>query len=543
MTPKVQHKQQPAVEQLNRSYDEPDLVQDSKQSFASKAKTQASKFFSYSKATKTVTQQEQEQMKKQQSWQGYQAQSVKAAPVKLEEPPPPPQHQNHASSSLHQSRYQSHVDGTSKLSFDSNEADQFIEQLMREAETDPKLRELTYGSSKVPKDEPKKPPIGGMPVLPTSSQKPPLNESYPMVQRPYRTQQDMIIKERDDSPTQRQARPLERHKMDKRPYRTNEDMKIVDMDERSKSADGRLNQSFPGFKKKDPKLSHFSTSSENVNVTGNLMNEVVTDQDHTSVRDLVAMIEKNTRSESVNPYVRRWGCDLISPEPHKREKTFRRERKEMPKQLIWKQARNGKLNQSLDSYAGGDTSYDDHDLSAHITDMDNLLGRKQHEYSGEFMNQTGSSIMSKFDGTLDDDGPQRTETPVIWPPPSPTPQDVHDSRTPVIHRASPIPPSPPPPPPAMLLTQDIMAGGNKQYKQPKEPLIGRSLSTENRGSARTSTDSFSRFNSNSLTEIDKQISTIQNEFEAELDGLIDAYRKMQSSQKKGTTSATEGWCS
>ena len=45
-----------------------------------------------------------------------------------------------------------------------------------------------------------------------------------------------------------------------------------------------------------------------------------------------------------------------------------------------------------------------------------------------------------------------------------------------------------------------------------------------------------RFSNNSLHEIDQQIVMIQNEFEAELDNLIDAYRHVQqkSSKKKGT---------
>ena len=89
-----------------------------------------------------------------------------------------------------------HVDKASvaQTSIDSNEADQFIEQLMKEAETDPKLRELTYGHKAQQQQQqpsPQPPPA-------------PLNESYPMVQRPYRTAQDLIIKERDDdsrSPT------------------------------------------------------------------------------------------------------------------------------------------------------------------------------------------------------------------------------------------------------------------------------------------------------------------------------------------------------
>jgi hypothetical protein len=37
----------------------------------------------------------------------------------------------------------------------------------------------------------------------------------------------------------------------------------------------------------------------------------------------------------------------------------------------------------------------------------------------------------------------------------------------------------------------------------------------------------------SLSDIDKQIVTIQNEFEAELDTMIDAYRNTQQAKKKG----------
>ena len=52
--------------------------------------------------------------------------------------------------------------------------------------------------------------------------------------------------------------------MEKRPYRTNEDLRIEagggggSFEERSKSADGRLNA---GFKRRDPKLSQFRSSS------------------------------------------------------------------------------------------------------------------------------------------------------------------------------------------------------------------------------------------------------------------------------------------
>ena len=41
-----------------------------------------------------------------------------------------------------------------------------------------------------------------------------------------------------------------------------------------------------------------------------------------------------------------------------------------------------------------------------------------------------------------------------------------------------------------------------------------------------------RFSNSSLHEIDQQIVMIQNEFEAELDTLIDAYRNVQQSSRK-----------
>ena len=310
--------------------------------------------------------------------------------------------------------------------------------------------------------------------------------------------------------------------MDRRPYRTNDDIRIVTAEERSKSADGRLNQSFPGMRRRDPKLQGFRGSSENlVSSEGNLLNEVVTDQEHTSVKNLVAMIEKSTRSESVNPYVRRWGCDLISPEPHKKEKTFRRERKEMPKQVIWHQQHGNHQGNNGQNYADYGSEAD-HDLSAHITDMDSLLGRN------DYMNQTASTVL---DGTMDgtvDEGPQRTATPVIWPPASPTPMDQHESRAPVIHRASPErPPSPP--------TQAVVR--SEQQQQQRINYSGAMAGKQRSASTDTKRQSSNRVNNSSLTEIDQQISTIQNEFEAELDGLIDAYRKIQNNKQTNS----QGW--
>ncbi len=171
-----------------------------------------------------------------------------------------------------------------QVSIDSSEADRFIEQLMHEAQTDPKLRALTYGSENT---------AAGSAA---GKQKPNLTESYPMVARPYRTQQDMIIREREESPNKSGIIPVARHRMPKRPYRTNEDLRIVEKnaEERSKSADGRLS-GIEAFKRKDPKLEKFRRTPSTGNVTEELLNGVVTDNEHHGVKDLVAMIEKNTK--------------------------------------------------------------------------------------------------------------------------------------------------------------------------------------------------------------------------------------------------------
>ncbi len=142
----------------------------------------------------------------------------------------------------------------------------------------------------------------------------------------------MIIKEREDRSPSRPTshNVVERHRMPKRPYRTNDDLRIIESAaERSRSADGRLS-GIEAFKRRDPKLEGFRRTPSTGNVTEELLHGVVTDNEHHGVKDLVAMIERNTKSESANAYVRKWGCDLISPEPHRKNVTYRRERKEMP---------------------------------------------------------------------------------------------------------------------------------------------------------------------------------------------------------------------
>ena len=568
------------------------------------------KFFSYSKATKSETISSKSQQTQSSAHLGsgavhggIQVLPSTSLPVKLEEPPP--QFSQDKLDSSSQKRTQRELQNQpipkavigNHKSMESMEADQFIEQLMREAETDPKLRELTYGKGGASSDftQPLRsmPPAGGSkkysppkPPPPPTVGSPMLGESYPMVQRPYRTQQDMIIKDRDDSPTNQQrvsGRPMERHKMQKRPYRTNEDIKIVDISDRSKSADGRLNNN--AYQVKDPKLDNFSSvaSVENVaSATGaRLLGEVVTDGQHQSVRDLVRMMETNTHSESVNPYVRKWGCDLISPEPHSKNITYRRERREMPKPFLWNPPANGGIPSNDPRFANyaqqgqevernqnamNDVSYtsvdnnnttidNEFNMNDHITDMSSLLGRQQanptlNRYEEDVMNQTASSCMSKLGGLEDESygGPQRTATPVIWPPPSPTPQQNQGPSTEVdshylpngIQNHSPIPPSPPPPPPALLLNQNLQETATRADVHQSASKYGRSFSssraTDKHGGSSNlpnpSIISNTNGTSNSLSEIDKQIVTIQNEFEAELDTLIDAYRKLQQTKRK-----------
>lgn len=211
-------------------------------------------------------------------------------------------------------------------------ADQYIEQLMKEAETDPKLRELTYGGQPAAKS----------------------------------------------------------------------------VHSRSKSADGRLK-----------------------NATGTLLNEVVTDNDHHSVRDLINMMENNIKSESLNPYVRKWGCDLISPEPHKKNVTYRREKKQIVdenelnnfKTFTWQQDDHFQKKAQISNYHNSQHSPSgrDHDLEQHTTELDDLLGRNLEV--------------------------------VVWPPPSPIqaepqpPSPVFSPSPPPPMTAVPLPPSTPSPVP------------------------------------------------------------------------------------------------
>ena len=159
---------------------------------------------------------------------------------------------------------------------------------------------------------------------------------YPFIPRPYRTGADMIIRDRSEEPLDagsRMSRTPERHAMPTRPYRTATDFKIDDTSsrdaayKRSQSADGRVGKAF-GVS--DPKTSSFKRTSSTDNFTGEMMREVVGDKQNRSVKDLVAQLETSTKSQSENAYIRKWGCDMISREPRKKNVTLRWERKDLP---------------------------------------------------------------------------------------------------------------------------------------------------------------------------------------------------------------------
>ena len=172
------------------------------------------------------------------------------------------------------------------------------------------------------------------------------------------------------------------------------------------------------------------------------------------------------------------------------------------------------------SYTTGDTTNTTHEsdfnMNDHITDMNTLLGRSQGNafvrYDDELMNQTGSSCMSKLGEDDSFTGPQRTATPVIWPPPSPIPQqNSASSLYNDIQSPSPAPPSPPPPPPNLLLTPDLQEKAKMQELSQSPPKFGRGLGSNRVAETKDTVGNFSKQTAitnklatrNSLSEIDK----------------------------------------
>ena len=433
-----------------------------------------------------------------------------------------------------------HVDH--KLSVDSrnsNEADHFIEQLMKEAETDPKLRELTYGSSAASggSNPPARPPAPRGQRLPRT----PAQDS----EEGARSQSSFLPPLDSGSRTGRST-----HRIQEESKMASAALLANAVTKRSQSSDGRLQDNA----KKMPKMPNCNGPNAYVASTETLLNDNQESVAETavgckSVRDLVGMMESNIKSESLNPYIRKWGCDLISPEPHKKTVTYRREKKQLVDQLqlnrtmernktfTWQQddhfKRKNQINEREDdivSNGNGNeielvlghqasqhspSGRDDHDhyLDNHTADLDDLLGRRP---------------------SLPETETERTL--VVWPPPSPLPPpDQNRYPSPVF--------SPSPPPPAMQALpcaprtpspspMPVEHTGNGNIDVPMPALSPLPKKSNLKKRSQSESDQTRRFSNSSLHEIDQQIVMIQNEFEAELDTLIDTYRNIQQTSRK-----------
>ena len=418
-----------------------------------------------------------------------------------------------------------HVD---TKSINSNEADTFIEQLMQEAETDPKLRELTYGKNSSNHNIAAAASASG-----ARNGHPP-----PRGQRPQRPAQEPAEVEssisRFQSGSSRSGRSA--HRVQEESKMAAASAIAAAIGNRSQSADGRL---------KRPDIYNDATEK--------LLNDQVQSgtpdpnaaQNCKSVRDLVNMMESNIKSESLNPYVRKWGCDLISPEPHKKNVTYRREKKQLVdemqlrntmernKTFTWQQddhfkrkhqiierendnsenncnnTENMVLNHQASQHSP--SGRDDHDqyLDNHTADLDDLLGRRP---------------------SLVTTDTEAERTLVVWPPPSPLPP-AEENRYP-----SPVfSPSPPPPMQVIPLPPRTPSPspGPVIESVPDVPMPALSpVPKKSNLKKRSQSEGTRRFSNSSLHEIDQQIVMIQNEFEAELDTLIDTYRNIQHSSRK-----------
>merc|ERR1711874_435424 len=240
------------------------------------------------------------------------------------------------------------------------------------------------------------------------------------------------------------SRTPEKHSMPKRPYRTATDFKIEDTTDaynRSKSADGRLGKP---FRNQDPKLTNFKRTSSTENFTGEMMQEVVTDNEHKSVKDLVARLEKSTKSQSENPYIRKWGCDLISPEPRRKNVTCRYQRKQMPDPEF-----ASKLQHQYSDYGSRTSSRtrnlsetsrespvptsqhleNDFQLNSYTADIDDLIDRQHGEQDiGLICQEEGAKYENFEEGSKANEqsnhSTSNTEADtkiVVWPPTSPSP--------------------------------------------------------------------------------------------------------------------------
>merc|ERR1719225_1719447 len=351
--------------------------------------------------------------------------------------------------------------------------------------------------------------------------------------------------------------------MPKRPYRTATDFKIEESNSRSKSADGRLNKP---FRDQDPRLNNFHRTNSTENFTGDMMTEVVTDQKHRSVKDLVAKLETSTKSESENPYVRKWGCDLISPEPRRRNTTFRFQRKQMPDPEF-----AHKLQYSMSDYGTGsrvgsrarnlsETSHDSHEpfLDTYTTDIEDLVDRQHGEQdidlvfqdisaSNNVSKEANNNVIYSTPNKQTESKQQDAITPVEWPPRSAETQpqiietrgDNYMSTQNSSHQSY----------SQKSQSQMSFKQSSSNYvvnseehvskkKKAKKTQNSDVLLMNERNTQNTMTNGSRKYDRNSLIELDNQIMNIQSQFESELDSLIDVYKNVQNG-KGGSSRVNE----
>ena len=417
----------------------------------------------------------------------------------------------------------------------ASDADRLIEELMAEAERDPGLRELSGLNNNRGR------------MGPTAEAASP-QQKYPMVKRPYRTQQDMIIRdEADHAASASSSRMMQ---------------SSSSVASRSKSADARpregriggrpapppsaarlpgMTSAAPSGPPDAPAFMRTAASSDNLN---QLQQDDVANV--ASVRDMVAMLEKNTKSQSANAYVRKWGCDLISPEPHTKTVTYRRERTRLEDSNGARHAANEE-GEGRGGAAKRNTTYnwtkDDEFQRKHLIGLEQSMAaqypqpqasQQQQQQQQDYADYGGgsnnefrmSSHLADLDSLL---GKQRRadedDLEVQWPPPSvaspmPPPAEVYREQD--FHI-----------PQEMMQTAAAAANGSSSsadnYFENRRRQQLQQQQQQQQGQGQGS----------NVVEMDRQIKNIQNKFDTELDSLIDAYRDVQKSvQMTMTTGAS-----
>ena len=416
------------------------------------------------------------------------------------------------------------------------EADLLIEELMEEAKKDPSF---------------------GVPGLQAPDSRPGSSTGQAaFVPRPYRTAQDMIIRDKSEERTGgRVSRPQEKHVMPSRPYRTATDFKIEDSTDshiRSKSADGRIRKPFAV---RDPKLSNFQRTNSTENFTGEMMQEVVTDNKHRSVKDLISRLERGTKSESENPYVRRWGCDLISPEPRRRDVTCRYQKKQMPDPEF-----ANKLSYQMSDYGGSrvssrnrnysETSRESPEpfLDTYTADIDDLVERQhgeqdigliyQDQVNGNDSSQfyTNKSSKSVSRRQEEEDRQESSAKVVVWPPANDIENfDTANNNNNTHYNSDNITSQQFSSKNSMQVSQNFHQSSSvksnivneaeslvKQRKAKKSQTSDK-VELMNKKNTEKTTNGF-KYDRSSLCELDAQIMDIQSQFESELESLIGVSR-------------------